>query len=729
MSDSLRGADSVFAQAIEITSPQERAAFVEQACAGAPEQRREVEKLVRDYFRAGDFLEKPVARIAATLDTPPRLEAPGTLIGPYKLLEQLGEGGMGTVFVAEQAAPVRRRVALKLIKPGMDTREVLACFDAERQALALMEHPHIAKVFDAGTTASGRPYFVMELVRGLPITDYCDQARLTPRRRLGLFVTVCQALQHAHQKGVIHRDIKPSNVLITLHDGTPVVKVIDFGLAKALHQRLTDKTVYTAFRQLVGTPLYMSPEQAEWSGLDVDTRSDVYSLGVMLYEILTGTTPFNKERLSKVNYDELRRIIREEEPPKPSTRLQTLDAGVLTTLSEQRGVEPKKLSQQLRGELDWIVMKALEKDRSRRYESVSSFAADVQCYLDDEPIQARRPTLAYWVAKWAHRHKPVVWSAGITLLLTMGILVGSTFAIADALEKEKQAHGLAEQQFRAAKEQEKLAKEQQALAERQRAEAVRLVRAQEDFRAALALALGPPDFLHFLNNWQDDEAKIEATHLAVRLVRNQEKELADKPYYWSELAGLYATLSDLLFESKRLTEAVEAQKQAVQTQVKRLKDFPSDEDCRFHLASAYFRLGHKLVAIGRANEASAAAYLQSLQEHWKLIEDHPLEVKYQTPLARLFLVIQGWPGAVAVFDTPGKNRQAEELFRDYGERLSKKIDSHPHQFGYHLALAALQLSRAYQKKRFGQGAEAEKSLTAAFRTYERVGVQLLDSVP
>jgi serine/threonine protein kinase len=277
-----RNADTVFAQAIEIAAPQERALFLEQACAQDSELRAEVEKLVRDYFRAGAFLERPAAHIAVTTDEP-LAERPGTLIGPYKLLEQIGEGGMGLVFVAEQQHPVRRKVALKIIKPGMDSRQVVARFEAERQALALMDHPHLAKVHDAGTTEAGRPYFVMELVKGVPITDYCDQNRLTPRQRLELFTQVCQAVQHAHQKGVIHRDLKPSNVLVAVHDVTPVVKVIDFGVAKATGPQLTDKTLYTGFAQMVGTPLYMSPEQAGRSSLDVDTRSDIYSLGVLLY--------------------------------------------------------------------------------------------------------------------------------------------------------------------------------------------------------------------------------------------------------------------------------------------------------------------------------------------------------------------------------------------------------------------------------------------------------------
>jgi serine/threonine protein kinase len=405
MSDAPNRAKSIFLAAIETHTPEQWPAFLAEACGADAALREGVERLLHEQALLGSFHESPVRRVEAALDLPSAVEGPGTLVGPYKLLEQIGEGGMGTVFVAEQTAPVRRRVALKVIKPGMDTREVIARFEAERQALALMDHPNIARVFDAGATASGRPYFVMELVRGLPITEYCDQAKLNPRQRLELFITVCQAVQHAHQKGVIHRDIKPANVLITLHDGTPVVKVIDFGLAKALHQRLTEHTVYTRFTQLLGTPLYMSPEQVELSGLDVDTRSDVYALGVLLYELLTGTTPFTGEALQAAALDEMRRIIREEEPPRPSIRLSTLGAEVRSSASLKRGLDERQLQKLLRGELDWIVMQTLEKDRSRRYESASALAADVQRYLGDEPVLACPPSAGYRLRKLARRHK------------------------------------------------------------------------------------------------------------------------------------------------------------------------------------------------------------------------------------------------------------------------------------------------------------------------------------
>src|SRR5579884_1117964 len=343
--------DTIFAVAIEIAAPEARAAYIAHACAGDLALQERVARLVVAHFRSGSFLESPVVRPAASV-AEGITERPGTALGPYKLLEQIGEGGFGLVFMAEQQQPVRRKVALKILKPGMDTRQVVARFEAERQALALMEHPNIAHVFDGGETPAGRPYFVMELVRGVPITDFCDQNQLSVRDRLGLFVDICQAVQHAHQNGVIHRDLKPSNVLVTLHDDKAVVKVIDFGIAKAMHRQLTEKTLFTNFAQMIGTPLYMSPEQALMSGLDVDTRSDIYALGVLLYELLTGTTPFDKGRLREAGYDELRRIIREEEPPKPSTRLSTLGQ-VAATISTQRQSEPKQLRRLIRGELDW----------------------------------------------------------------------------------------------------------------------------------------------------------------------------------------------------------------------------------------------------------------------------------------------------------------------------------------------------------------------------------------
>jgi serine/threonine protein kinase len=360
-------------------------------------------------------------------------------IGRYKILQKLGEGGCGLVYMAEQTEPVRRRVALKVIKLGMDTRQVIARFEAERQALALMDHPNIAKVLDAGATETGRPYFVMELVKGIRITDYCDQNHLSTAERLGLFTQVCQAIQHAHQKGIIHRDIKPSNILVTLHDGVAVPKVIDFGIAKATEQPLTEKTVFTAFGQFMGTPAYMSPEQAELSGLDIDTRSDIYALGVLLYELLTGRTPFDSKELLKAGLDEMRRRIREEEPVRPSTRLSTMLDADLTAIAQQRRSEPAKLTRFIRGDLDWIVMKCLEKDRARRYGTANGLAMDVQRHLGNEPVVACPPSAAYRFQKLVRRNKlavAAVSAVAVALLLGLGL---STWLWL----KEREAHSLA----------------------------------------------------------------------------------------------------------------------------------------------------------------------------------------------------------------------------------------------------------------------------------------------
>jgi WD40 repeat protein/serine/threonine protein kinase len=422
--------ESILASAVDIDSPAERGRFVERACGGDPELQRRVEELVENHFHAGSFLEQPAASPAetASLDTPtPPREPPaatGDVIGPYKLLEVVGEGGMGTVYLAEQQEPIRRLVALKVIKAGMDSKAVLARFEAERQALALMEHPNIAKVFDAGATPSGRPYFAMELVKGVPITRYCDERRLTPRQRLELFVLVCQAVQHAHQKGVIHRDLKPSNVLIAPYDGRPVPKVIDFGIAKAAGQPLTDKTLFTGLAAVVGTPEYMSPEQAELNNRDIDTRSDLYSLGVLLYELLTGTTPLDRNRVKETALLEVLRLVREEEPPKPSTRVGT-DAG-LSAVAASRGLEPRRLCGLLRGEPDWIVMKALEKDRARRYETAVAFAADVERYLHDEPVQACPPSAWYRFRKFARRNKATLATAFVVALVVSVAVAVST---------------------------------------------------------------------------------------------------------------------------------------------------------------------------------------------------------------------------------------------------------------------------------------------------------------
>jgi WD40 repeat protein/serine/threonine protein kinase len=433
-------ARALFLHAVGQVPPDQWERYVAEACGGDAELEQRVGHMLRLHLAAGSFLERPAVggvtvpaprpTQGTALYRPAGDDAPGSVIGPYKLLQQLGEGGMGAVFMAEQTHPVQRKVALKLVKTGMDSKSVLARFEAERQALALMDHPNIARVFDAGTTDRGLPYFVMELVKGVPITTYCDDHQLTCEERLGLFVSVCQAVQHAHQKGIIHRDIKPSNVMVCLYDGEPVPKVIDFGIAKATGQRLTDKTLFTEVGAVVGTLQYMSPEQAEVNQLDVDTRSDVYSLGVLLYELLTGTTPLERNRLKAVALLEVLRLIREEEPPRPSTRLSTTQG--LPAIAAKRGLEPRRLNGVVRGELDWIVMKALEKDRNRRYETANGFAMDVRRFLADEPVQACPPSAGYRFRKFARRNKPAlvtVAAAAVVVLIVVAGLATSNFLI------------------------------------------------------------------------------------------------------------------------------------------------------------------------------------------------------------------------------------------------------------------------------------------------------------
>jgi WD40 repeat protein/serine/threonine protein kinase len=440
---------SLFLASLEIPDPAARAAYLDRACAGDKSLRDRLELLLAEHARPGSLLAHP-PQLGVTLDQQPLTERPGTIIGPYKLMEQIGEGGMGLVFVAEQQQPVRRRVALKIIKPGMDSAQVIARFEAERQALAMMDHQNIAKVHDAGTTDTGRPYFVMELVHGVPITDYCDANQLNPRQRLELFVPVCQAIQHAHQKGIIHRDIKPSNILVTMYDDRPVPKVIDFGVAKAVEQRLTEKTLYTQFGTLVGTFEYMSPEQAEMNALGVDTRSDVYSLGVLLYELLTGSTPLERGRLREAGYGEIVRLIKEEEPQRPSVRLST--SGALAKVAAARKTDPAKLSKLVQGELDWVVMRCLEKDRTRRYDAASSLARDIQRYLADEPVEACPPSARYRLRKFARKHqKLLATAAAFAVLLLLGVAgsswqaVRATQAEGMAVENQRQANANAAQ--------------------------------------------------------------------------------------------------------------------------------------------------------------------------------------------------------------------------------------------------------------------------------------------
>ncbi len=463
MSENSSSAESIFFTALE-TSVEERVAYLDQACGQNAKLRTRVEKLLAAQPHVGAFLEEPLSHQADAFDRPESREGPGTRIGHFKLLQEIGEGGFGIVYMAEQLEPVRRQVALKIIKPGMDTRDVIARFEAERQALALMDHANIARIFDAGATESGRPYFVMELVKGVPITEFCDKNDFETRRRLELFITVCRAVQHAHQKGVIHRDLKPSNIMVTLHDGDPVPKVIDFGVSKAISQRLTEKTLFTRYGQMVGTPQYMSPEQAEMSGLDVDTRSDIYSLGVILYELLTGTAPLESERLRTAGYSELLRMIQQEEPAKPSTRLSTLGDS-LTVVCEHRKTDAKRLRQLICGDLDWIVMKAMEKHRDRRYETANGLAMDIQRHLNEEPVVAGPPSAAYRLSKMVRRNR-VAFIAAFTVATALVIgLAAATWGFVHA----NYHRGLAEERLvRAMNAEEEAVKQRDAATEARR---------------------------------------------------------------------------------------------------------------------------------------------------------------------------------------------------------------------------------------------------------------------
>ncbi|MDP3245330.1 MAG: serine/threonine-protein kinase, partial [bacterium] len=444
----------IFLEALEVTTPEARAAYLQGACGRDVALRCQLDELLNQHFSNDSLLAGPALEGAqSTVVVAHPKESGAQMIGRYKLLEKIGEGGFGEVWMAEQREPVKRRVALKLIKLGMDSRQIVARFEAERQALAMMDHPNIAKIFDADVTDTGRPYFVMELVRGTRITDYCDQNQLSTRERLCLFIKVCQAIQHAHQKGVIHRDIKPSNILVTLHDGVPVPKVIDFGIAKATQQELTDKTVFTQFQQFIGTPAYISPEQAEMSGLDIDTRADIYSLGVLLYELLVGQTPFDAKEMMQGGLDALRKTIREVEPLRPSTKLNTLPAGDRTTAGKRRHTDAAKLMHQLQGDLDWIVMKCLEKDRTRRYDTANGLAMDLQRHLTNEPVVARPPSVVYQLQKAWQRNRLVFSAAAavaIALVVGLGISLWGAIRATEAKTIAIQAQTEAESSQRKA---------------------------------------------------------------------------------------------------------------------------------------------------------------------------------------------------------------------------------------------------------------------------------------
>jgi len=606
----------------------DRAAYLSANTGADAELRAAVERLLAAHEQPAPILDRPAPGVP-TADYAPIAETVGTKIGPYKLMEQIGEGGFGLVFVAEQTEPVRRKVALKIIKPGMDSRQVVARFEAERQALAIMDHPNIARVLDAGATDSGRPYFVMELVRGIPITAYCDKNQLTPRERLELFVSVCHAIQHAHQKGVIHRDIKPSNVLVTSHDGKPVAKVIDFGVAKAIHQPLTERTIYTNFAQMIGTPLYMSPEQAEMSGLDIDTRSDIYSLGVLLYELLTGSTPLAKKRVAAAAYDEIRRLIREEEPPKPSTRLSTSDS--LASIAAQRHTEPKKLPNLVRGDLDWITMKALEKDRTRRYETANGLARDIQRYLTDEVVEARPPSTTYRLRKFARKNRAALSTAVTLVLLLVGGITASTILAVRAHRAEAAARDA--QQAEA----ERAEGERRANAELA-ARNAELVGEQAKVQVRFDMAMKAIALLHtgvsedmLLKNPEFQELRTKLLKAAADFYTDLEKLLVGQTDARSRkaLAAAYFQLGELTDKLGDWKEAVAVHSKALALRRELAAAKGADVETRLDVARSLDKL---VRVLGPSGDVRVRAVVE---EQWHLVKR--LEAEHPTEAVRMVL--------------------------------------------------------------------------------------------
>jgi serine/threonine protein kinase len=613
--------DSIFAAALK-KPPAERAAYLDEACDGDPALRAEVEALLRAHAEAGSFLQQPsVAEEAspAVGESPPQpdtgsspAERPGMRIGPYKLLQQIGEGGMGIVFMAEQEEPVRRQVALKIIKPGMDSAQVIARFEAERQALALMEHPNIARVLDAGTTDSGRPFFVMELVKGIPLTRFCDERRLSPRERLELAIPVCQAVQHAHQKGVIHRDLKPSNILVALYDGRPVPKVIDFGVAKATGPKLTERTLFTAFGAVVGTLEYMAPEQAEVNQLDVDTRADIYSLGVLLYELLTGSTPLERGRLKKVALLEVFRLIREQEPPRPSARLSS--SAMLANVAASRGTEPAKLTKLVRGELDWIVMKCLEKDRERRYETANGLARDLQRYLADEPVQACPPSAGYRLRKFVRKHRAALLTAAAFLVLLVAGVVASTWQAVRA--KQAEARALHERDQR---------DEQRRRAKTNLDRAIKAV-------DQMLTRVGEERLKHIP---QFDEERRKLLEDALALYQGMLDDNSNEPEVRLETGRAYRRMGYINRLLGRRQEAEQAFTRSTTLLDELAAEHPGVVEHQHALAQSYDELGLFYSNEMKRLQKAEAVYIKGLAIAQELTHDHPGIPEYQHDLSVL----------------------------------------------------------------------------------------------
>ena len=684
----------LFLKALDITDPAERAAFLDQECAGNPKLRQGVEALLAADAAAGKFLDQPHpaagqadrtgAYIGGEADQAANLVG-SVIAGKYKLLQLVGEGGMGAVYMADQTEPIKRRVAVKLIRTERgNSKTILSRFEAERQAIALMDHPHIAKLLDAGTTdepqAQGRPslgfpYFVMELVKGVPLTQYCDEHRLSILDRLNLFQQICSAVQHAHQKGIIHRDLKPGNILVESHDDKPVPKVIDFGLAKATSgMQLTEHTLFTALGTVAGTPLYMAPEQAKFNAIDVDTRADIYALGVILYELLTGTTPIERETFKKAAFDEILRVVREQEPPTPSKRLSSTNS--TPSVAANRQMEPLKLGRFVKGELDWIVMKALSKERDRRYETANGFAKDIERFLNHEPVLAGPPSAGYRLKKFVRRNRPQVIAASLVVLALVGGIVGTTFGLVRA-EKQR---GIAEERERdalKAADEERQAKrreaEQRAKAEKARDRTREVLDAMtsevtgDSLATQKAITEEQKKFLaevltyykEFAGEKSDDERSRQRTAAAARKVGFIESRLGHKvesatavrmardgyaalaadfpavPAYRRDLAGSQNNLGLQLADLGERAEAEGEYRKALAIQEKLAADFPGDPAYRQELDRSHNNLGILLAVLGKGAEAEAE-YRQALAIQEKLAADIPTVPEYRQGLARSY---------------------------------------------------------------------------------------------
>jgi serine/threonine protein kinase/Flp pilus assembly protein TadD len=668
----------LFNAARHIRAGAARARYLREAAGGDEGLLRRVEALLAVHDAPDPLLDRPAGAGGLTGGCGPAVgdetvsilshERAGTPIGPYKLLQQIGEGGMGVVWMAEQTQPVQRKVALKVIKPGMDSRLVVARFEAERQALALMDHVNIARVFDGGTTENGRPFFVMELVHGVPITRYCDDNRLTPRQRLELFVPVCQAIQHAHQKGIIHRDIKPSNVMITLYEGKPVPKVIDFGVAKAIGQQLTERTLCTQYGALVGTFEYMSPEQAEMSALGVDTRSDIYSLGVLLYELLTGSTPLTHKRMKEAAYAEILRMIKEEEPPKPSTRLS--DSGeALASISANRHMEPAKLTKLVRGELDWIVMKTLEKDRNRRYETAKDFATDVQRYLADEPVLAGRPSTGYRLGKFIRRNRRPVLAASLLVLALVGGIVGTTWQAVRATRAHRQAEANRRKAHQAVNDYFTLVSES-SLLQQPSLEPLRKQLLEKALRY----------YESFVEERADDpelQAELVATYLRIAVILNQSGSREDwLPAFQKAVSqmedlmgqrpdietmrslrsGVYRVNTSSFPRFPDLDEALSTFERGCNVWERLVREHPTVPGFQNDLALAHFMRALLLFQKGRRAEV-LGAHERSIALRQELVQTHPDRPDYRAALA---VSQDGMDRALVALGRHGEAEQAGE---------------------------------------------------------------------